>query len=300
MRRSAVADHPFVNAVRYTLEYAGLGDVLAPFPIRRLARPWTIDDLPPRGGLIVAPPDFVGVGTQKSGTSWWAALIESHPGVAPNLFKRKEMHYFTHFLERPMTARDIETYHAAFARPEGRLCGEWTPNYLASPYTIRRLRQAAPEAKVLLMFRDPVARYESGFNHESKQRFGGMIAPRVRSRVIRRYALRKESIWNGMYASQCDTLLRIVPRHRLLVLQYEQCKARPREMIARTYRFLGLDDSYVPGEIERPVNVQKQVTPSITSEGQDLLREVYLDDARRLAEMFPEAIDLSLWPGFES
>ncbi|MCL4198489.1 MAG: sulfotransferase [Phycisphaerales bacterium] len=289
-----------VNAVRYAFEYAGLGDRLAPFPIRRLARPWTLDDLPPRKGLTVAPPDFVGVGTQKSGTSWWAALIEAHPGVAPNLFKRKEMHYLTHFFDRPLTARDIETYHAAFARPEGRLCGEWTPNYLASPYTIRRLDQAAPDAKVLVMFRDPVARYESGFNHEYKQRFGGMIAPGVRSKVIRGYALRKESIWNGMYAAQCDTLLRIVPRERLLVLQYEQCKARPRDMIARTYRFLGLDESFVPGEIERPVNVQRQVTESISDEARNLLREIFADDAPRLAAMFPEAIDLSLWPGFEN
>lgn len=295
-----MADHPFVNAVRYAFEYLGLGGVIAPFPIRRLARPWTLDELPSKGDRIVRPPDFVGVGTQKSGTSWWAALIESHPSVAPNLFNRKEMHYLTHFFERPMTARDIETYHAAFARPQGRLCGEWTPNYLASPYTIRRLEQAAPNARVLVMFRDPVSRYESGFNHERKQRFGGMIAPGARSRIIRGYALRKESIWNGMYAAQCDTLLRIISRDRILALQYEQCKAKPREMIARTYRFLGLDDSFVPEGIDKPVNVQRQVTDSISDETRELLREIFVDDVRRLERLFPEAIDLSLWPGFDN
>lgn len=295
-----MADHPVVNAVRYALEYAGLGSRIAPFPIRRLARPWTRSELPPAGNLRAAPPDYVGVGTQKSGTSWWAGLIEAHPQVAPNLFKRKEMHYLTHFFERPMTVGDIETYHAAFARPQGRLCGEWTPNYLASPYTIRRLQQAAPNARVLVMFREPVSRYESGFNHEYKQRFGAMLAPRVRREVMKRYALRKESIWNGMYAAQCDTLLRVIPRERLLVLQYEQCKTQPREMIARTYRFLGLDDSFVPEGMETPVNVQRQVTDSLGDETRELLAEVYLDDVRRLKAMFPDEIDLSLWPGFES
>lgn len=293
-----MADHPFVNAVRYVLEFVGLGAV-APFPIRRLARPWTRDELPPAGDLEVAPPDFVGVGTQKSGTSWWTGLIEAHPGVAPNLFRRKEMHYLTHFFERSMTTGDIETYHAAFARPTGMLCGEWTPNYLASPYTIRRLEQAAPNAKVLVMFRDPVVRYESGFNHEFKQRFGGMLAPRVRASVIKRYALRKESIWNGMYGVQSEVLLRVVPRERLLVLQYEKCKAQPREMIARTYRFLGLDESFEPDGIERPVNVQRQVTDSLGEETRRMLGEIYRDDAQRLKAMFPDEIDLSLWPGIE-
>jgi len=294
-----VADHPFVNAVRYALEYAGLGNVLAPFPIRRLARPWTRSELPPAGEKRIAPPDFIGVGTQKSGTSWWTGLIEAHPGVAQNLFKRKEMHYLTHFFERPMTAGDIETYHAAFARPEGMLCGEWTPNYLASPYSIRRLQQAAPDARVLVMFRNPVTRYESGFNHEFKQRFGGMLAAGVRRQVIKGYALRKESIWNGMYAAQCDTLVRIIPRQRLLVLQYEQCKARPTEMIARTYRFLGLHDSFVPEGMQTPVNVQRQVTDPLPDETRGLLTEIYQDDVKRLKRMFPQEIDLKLWLGFE-
>ena len=291
-------DHPAVNAARYALEYLGLAGRIAPFPIRRLARPWTESELPETRGLKIAPPDFVGVGTQKSGTSWWASLIEAHPRAASNVFHRKEMHFLTHFFDRPLTERDVRTYHAAFARPDGRICGEWTPNYLASPYTMVRLKQAAPDAKVLVMFRDPVARYESGYNHEYKQRYGGTVGPSVRMRVIKEYALRKESIWNGMYAAQCDVLLRTFPRSRVLVLQYEQCKRRPREMIARTYRFLGLDDGFQPEGIDRPVNVQRQVAGRITDEARSMLRETYAEDVRRLAAMFPEEIDLELWPHF--
>ena len=71
-------------------------------------------------------------------------------------------------------------------------------------------------------------------------------------------------------------------------------------MIARTYRFLGLDDSFVPEEIDKPVNVQRQVTESISDDTRELLREILVDDVRRLARLFPEAIDLSLWPGFDN
>jgi len=83
------------------------------------------------------------------------------------------------------------------------------------------------------------------------------------------------------------------------VLQYEHCKAQPREMIAATYRFLGLDDSFVPEGIDTPVNVQRQVTDALEEETRALLREIYVDDVARLKKMFPREIDLQLWRGFE-
>jgi len=287
-----------MNAIRNVCEYFGLGHRIAPFPIRRQARPWTRGEIPVLSGCSPKPPDFVGVGTQKSGTSWWAALIEAHPQVAPNRFERKELHYLTHFFDRPLTPEDIEAYHGAFARPEGKWCGEWTPNYLASPYTLARLNEVAPEARILVMFRDPIARFASGFNHESARRFGAIIGPSVRMQVIRKYALRKESIWNGMSASQCEVLLAHVPRERLLVLQYEQCKADPQAMLERTYRFLGVEPQYKPEGIDRSVNVQPRVTDPLTDEGRTMLKDVYAKDVARLIALFPAEIDITLWPAF--
>ena len=155
-------DNPLMNAVRYTLEYLGLGRVIAPFPIRREARPWRSSEISIKAGYSAAAPDYVGIGTQKSGTSWWISLIEQHPDVVPNHFHRKELHYLAHFLERELTPDDIATYHAVFARPSGKKCGEWTPNYMAHPFAILQLRKAAPAARILVMLRNPIDRYESG------------------------------------------------------------------------------------------------------------------------------------------
>jgi hypothetical protein len=48
-------------------------------------------------GWTVAPPDFVGVGAQKAGTTWWYTLLSSHPGVHAPPGRRKELHYFDRF-----------------------------------------------------------------------------------------------------------------------------------------------------------------------------------------------------------
>jgi len=295
----AVPDNPFVNRVRHGLEYLGLGRHLAPFPIRREARPWTQRDIRVDGGLEILAPDYVGIGTQKSGTSWWAGLIEQHPDVAPNWFKRKEMHYLAHFLERAMTNEEIETYHAAFARPSGKKCGEWTPNYMANPFTMPRLREAAPQARLLVMLRHPVDRFESGFNHELKQRFGGVIGPSVRMEVIKHYALRTESVWHGMYGAQLGIVFDTFPRERILVMQYEQCRANPGEWIRKTYRFLGLDEEFQPQGITKTVNEQRRVAGRLSADARQALTDTYRDDVRRLKTLCPDAIDLSLWAGFE-
>ncbi|MBL1216446.1 MAG: hypothetical protein D8M59_03025 [Planctomycetes bacterium] len=292
----AVADHSVTDRFRCGLEYFGLGHRIAPFPVRRQARAWTLADLPPRDGLRIAPPDYIGVGTQKSGTSWWTGLIEQHPDVATNRFNRKEMHYLTHFLDRPLTDQDVEAYHAAFARPEGKQCGEWTPNYLAHPYALENLDRLSPAARILVMVRNPVDRFESGFNHEFKMRFGAMLAPSVRREVIKRYALRAESFWNGMYAAQLDILFALVEKARVLVLQYEACCEEPEKWIAQTYRFLGLTDSFVPAGIDRKVNRQRRIVGGLDDQARGLLATAYRADARRLSEQCPETIDLGLWP----
>lgn len=292
-------DNRVANAARYLLEYLGFGSRVAPFPVRRLAGPWTLADVATSDdGLEIRLPDFVGIGTQKSGTSWWAALIEEHPGVSMNRFGRKEMHYFTHFLERDLTDEAIHTYAAAFARSPGQQCGEWTPNYMASPYTIGLIKQAVPDAKILVMVRDPIARFESGYNHEFKRRFGGIIGPRIRMSVVKQYALRKESIWNGMYGAQLEVVFDHFPREQVLVLQYEQCRDEPEAEIARTYRFLGLDDAYRPAGLDRTVNLQRRIVDRLSEQARAKLVTLYRTDVERLVSLVPEAIDLSRWPAF--
>jgi len=295
-----VPDNRIVNTLRYAAEYLGFGRWIAPFPIRREARTWKHGRFPVQPGELIKPPDFVGIGTQKSGTSWWASLIEQHPAVVPNKFNRKEMHYLAHFLNKPMTDDDIRTYHSAFARPTEKIGGEWTPNYMAQPHALVRLKQAAPQAKLLIILRNPVDRYESGFNHERKQRFGGIIGSQIRLEVIRQYALQAESIWNGMYASQLEIVNDLFPPRQVLILQYEQCAADPTRLLDKTYRFLDLDHEFRPQELRKTINRQKRVTRKLSEESREVLKTIYQPQVRRLVRQYPNEIDLSLWSDFNS
>src|SRR6266516_2935809 len=110
-------------------------------------------DCPP--GLKTGPPSFVGVGVQKAGTTWWFSLIERHPGVYAHPGFHKERHFFSQFWARDFSDADVAEYHRWFPRPPGMLTGEWTPDYASAHWVAPMLHAAAPEAKLLLMLRDP-------------------------------------------------------------------------------------------------------------------------------------------------
>jgi Sulfotransferase domain len=243
--------------------------------------PGAVPDCPP--GWRTGPPDFVGVGVQKAGTTWWYSLIEAHPQVVVRA--KKELQFFADFWRQPFRDDDIARYHRYFPRPEGSLSGEWTPRYMSDFWTPSLLERCAPESKILVLLRDPIARYVSGLTVS----LGGGMAPF-------HPAVAQDAMARGFYFDQLSHVLESFPREQVLVLQYEICKRNVLSELARTYRFLGLDSTFVPPEAGRVINPTQQKV-HVPEETAERLRALYRRDVLRLAEAFPE-IDVSLWPSF--
>ena len=75
------------------------------------------DFLPVPDGYVVGPPDFVGIGFGKTGTTGWHQLLLQHQAVKPNRPDKKELAYFYHFGYNGISPDAIDTYHQAFAAP---------------------------------------------------------------------------------------------------------------------------------------------------------------------------------------
>jgi hypothetical protein len=271
--------------------FSALPDTVQVRVRHRLGRfaPWE-DGIAPQApscppGMTTGPPDFVGVGVSKAGTSWWFSLILAHPDV--NGPVQKELLFFNRlFFERQrstgITADDLEAYHRWFPRSEGAKTGEWTPSYLFSYRLPPILRQTAPEAKVLILLRDPVERYQSDISRKM---------PRRRLRNVRYRGLAR-----GFYSAELEPWEREYDPSEMLVLQYEACKRQPAEQLAATYRFLGLDDSFVPEGLKAAVN-KTAAKRHVDDQFERLLVELYEPDVVALAARYPQ-LDLRLWPNF--
>lgn len=239
-----------------------------------------VEPPPPAAGQRTAPPDFVGVGVQKAGTSWWFDLIADHPQVtAPAV---KELHYFDHFFARPFGPADVERYSRFFPRADGCITGEWTPRYVHDVWSVPLLRRAAPDAKLLVLLRDPVERYRSGLGHDLARH-----APE-NALVASVHVARSD------YVDQLRHLFAHIDQSQVLVLQYERCQADTAGQLARTYDFLGLDAGHVPPDLNRQLNVSLQPKPDLPAHVRDALAERYREEVPALTELVPD-LDPDLW-----
>ena len=249
--------------------------------------PWeeAFDQRPPllNPEEVMGAPDFVGIGAQKAGTSWWYQLVCLHPDVYARPDVHKERHFFDRYAVRPYGPEQSERYRAWFPRPHGRLSGEWTPDYLSMPWVPDLMFEAAPEAKLLVTLRDPVDRMASGLAHV--RRDVGKVA----------LSDEKDALIRGFYHEALCWWLRRFPREQILVLQYEQCLLEPDAQIRRTYRFLGLKP-FVPRELSERVNRSSEVL-TLDERTRRRLVGLYRPDVENLCNRFPE-IDVGLWPNF--
>ena len=238
------------------------------------------------GGTTTGPPDFIGVGTQRSGTTWWFRSLLEHPAIQAPRQGSKELHFLGRFAERKMTGKDVERYHNKFPRSPGEIVGEWTPRYIHDFWTPRLLRRAAPEAGLLVMLRDPIERFRSGVPKEL------IVNPqRPVDWVV------ADAIERGRYASQLDRLRAEHPEARILVLQYEKCVADPVAQYRRTLEFLGADTGQPPPDFEqRRGRSQRKRKTELWPDMLEALRAALEPDVARLAAE-PE-IDVGLWPNF--
>jgi hypothetical protein len=252
---------------------------------RRLLR-WRPPQAP--AGWSTGPPDFVGVGAQRAGSSWWYRVaLESHPAVVRVEGRMKELQYFTRFWKDEAPGDIAERYYDYFPRPAGAITGEWTPRYMFDHWSMRMLRAAVPDARILIILRDPVERYRSALEAwEPRGTRQGPVLDALAAAISR-----------GAYADQLRRVFDLYPREQVLVLQYERCTAEPFAEMKRTWAFLGLDPAagpqQGPPEEVRPPRSKPALPDEIR---QDLVARLRYDVAQ-VADLCPE-LDLSLWKNF--
>ena len=236
-------------------------------------------------GWQVGPPDFVGVGTARSGTTWWDELIHEHPAVRRTATVPKEVHFFDRFWDGSWSDAEIGRYHGFFARPPGSKAGEWTPGYMVDFWVPALLRRAAPDARLLVMLRDPVERFRSGVTlTESRPNLSW--TPR---------AAANGGFQRGCYADQLMRLWTVFPRDQVIILLYEECVADPRRQLRRTFEFLGLDPAAADRiDVHRRVNESRTAKVVLSREQRAALARAYAVENARLADAVPE-LDLSRW-----
>jgi Sulfotransferase family len=181
-------------------------------------------------------PTYVGIGAQKCASSWLHRILAEHPQVAvPQV---KELDFFSYRYDH-----GHQWYESCFRTTKlARARGEISPSYFCEPMAPERVARYLPEAKILLSLRDPVERALS--NHRHEVRVGHLTGPDLSFE----FGLANNPMYveQGLYATHLRNWLHHFPREEILVVLMEDIEADPQAVSRTVYRFLGVDDRYIP------------------------------------------------------
>ncbi len=208
---------------------------------------------PPAGNAAGRLPDFVIIGAMRAGSTSLARYVGAHPGVS--MPSRKELHFFDWQWDR-----GIEWYRARFrdATP-GTIAGEATPIYMVYREAMERLASAIPEARLLVVLRDPVARAYSHYWYNRMLGFeplGFREALEAEGRRPSGVTDRRtfDYVERGRYLKQLERVCELFPREALHVVILEELVDAPADTYRAVCRFLGIDDSFLPANVGEPMN----------------------------------------------
>ncbi len=221
---------------------------------------------------------FVGIGAQKSGTTWLARMLATHPDVF--VTPVKEIHYFDHahgltehlgsrkrrsryrkYHQRMWTQwsrfreykrqwpwyRDYMTnpigdewYVRLFRHRDGRtVAGEITPEYaILGREGLAHIKRLAPGARVIFIMRNPVDRMWSQVLHQCRAR--GLDANRQPMEAIVQMLAEPRFGELGDYATTLDDLAATFRPEQTLVLFYEDMHKDRLAALETVCRFIGV------------------------------------------------------------
>ncbi len=175
-------------------------------------------------------------------------------------------------------------YASLFEPGRGRTVGEITPAYSTlGPDAVAHVHALAPEAKIVLMMRNPIERAWS----QAAMRFdkaGESAADAAGTERLRRLFERQGFRSRTDYLRALDTWSAYYPEDRIFVGFLEDVHFFPEELLGRVYDFLGVDASFKPPGLTRKVHTRS--VGRVPAAPMSYLAASYGDEASRLAERF--------------
>lgn len=208
-------------------------------------------------------PDFYVVGAAKAGTTAIWNWLREHPDIflpavkEPGFFSYvgrcaapRKGPYDPDYVSR--ITSNAAAYADLYAGAECCLTGDVSPVYLCDEHAPARIAHARPNARIVIVLRDPVERAFSQFRHHVRDH----LEPcRSFETALAAESERLHDGWSwghgyathGHYASQIARYLSVFPRKHILFLEFAQLQTEPETCWRRLCAHLGVDHLPMPG-----------------------------------------------------
>ncbi len=194
------------------------------------------------------------VGAQKAGTTALYTFLQEHPSL--QFGYKKELHIFN---QAGIEHRDVhQEVQKCFPQDDGgesvTLKVDATPMYLYHPLVMERLHRYNPDAKIIVLLRDPSERAYSHWKMTTKMGRESLDFGKVirfgRSRFDDFHPV-FSYVERGLYAEQLDRVTTYFPREQICVLEQSDLLNRHDETLQVVTEFLNIPpfDQLPPSKI---------------------------------------------------
>src|SRR4051794_20170771 len=232
--------------------------------------------------MSVSGPSWLGIGAQRSGTTWFVDLLTQHPEVGLGTNAKKEQHLLQKVADGVLPVADyLELFPAGPVRR-----GEWTPQYLRHASVPAAAARLLPEAPVLVLLRDPVERFRSAMRLAATRAAAGKPSPWPYPVPI------TMQTFTGFYADLLAAGAAAVGAERMVVMVYEQVRRSPQAAVDDVWRRLGLDPVPLAG-VEEASGSSSRADWDWPEGLKEALQVMYRPQLSRLVDDW--GLDLSDW-----
>ena len=180
--------------------------------------------------------DFLGIGAQKSGTTWIAEMLSRHPQI--QFPAGKEVHFWDlHY------HGGYDWYNRFFKVEAGIKKGDITPAYAILPLEkIAEVHHHFPNVPLLYSVRNPIDRAWSSALMALKR--AEMKPDEASDQWFLDHFHSEGSTKRGDYEQCLRYWLQFYPQRQLLLTRYDDIASHPRELIKKVAAHIGVDASF--------------------------------------------------------
>ena len=213
-------------------------------------------------------PNFLIIGAAKAGTTALHKYLKQHPQVY--MTPTKETNFFAFEGEeinfqgigdealKDFSITDLESYQAQFAGvTTEKAIGEACPSYLYYPQAANKIKKYIPDVRLIVILRNPVDRAYANFLHtvrddrETHKDFA-LALQAEETRINNNWEWFWHYVRAGFYGKQLQHYYEIFPGDQIKVYLYEDLKADAIALLQDIFRWLEVDDTFVPDLALRP------------------------------------------------
>lgn len=272
---------------------------------------------------MIRLPNFFLVGAPKAGTTSLYHYLDQHPEIymssikEPNFFSAeireenfdpalrpevaRDARSLREYLDGPMSEKRFggivtnwEDYLRLFANAENQTAlGDASVCNLWSPTASEQIAARIPDAKILVMLRDPAERAYSQYHHGVGD---GAIRWSFREHIERnlrhrsgQFCVEYPFLELGLYSQQLSRYLDRFGKN-VWIGFYEDFSERPVQVCQEIFRFLGVSTEFSPDMGKRYLPAGK-AGETMDSSDRDYLVNFYREDVRKLARLVGRNLD---------